>query len=183
MGGMGRERIHNMKHDFKFISKHSPQVKSAYSDLMEILSLVHDDLRKQYTFQHKPVGSYSRNMITYDAKSNIGFDFDINIYPNDEENRFTAKQIKLLFKQSLDKFAHRYGYDFAEDSTRVLTIKVKDRKNSRILHSVDFAFVMTMKTTMDTIVRSTFTITRNKMLIHGQNSLKDSICFRNAFNG
>ena len=30
MGGMGRERIHNMKHDFKFISKHSPQVKSAY---------------------------------------------------------------------------------------------------------------------------------------------------------
>ena len=113
MGGMGRERIHNMKHDFKFISKHSPQVKSAYSDLMEILSLVHDDLRKQYTFQHEPVGSYSRNMITYDAKSNIGFDFDINIYPNDEENRFTAKQIKLLFKQSLDKFAHRYGYDFA----------------------------------------------------------------------
>ena len=117
MGGMGRERIHNMKHDFKFISKHSPQVKSAYSDLMEIISLVHDDLRKQYTFQHKPVGSYSRDMITYDAKSNIGFDFDINIYPNDEENRFTAKQIKLLFKQSLDKFAHRYGYDFAEDSS------------------------------------------------------------------
>ena len=92
MGGMGKERIHNMKHDFKFISKHSPQVKSVYSDLMEILSLVHDDLRKQYTFQHEPVGSYSRNMITYDAKSNIGFDFDINIYPNDEENRFTAKR-------------------------------------------------------------------------------------------
>ena len=83
-----------MKHDFKFISKHSPQVKSAYSALMEILSLVHNDLRKQYTFQHESVGSYSRNMITYDAKSNIGFDFDINIYPNDEENRFTAKQIK-----------------------------------------------------------------------------------------
>ena len=141
MGGMGKERIHNMKHDFKFISKHSPQVKSAYSDLMEILSHVHDDLRKQYTFQHKPVGSYSRNMITYDAKSNIGFDFDINIYPNVEDNRFTAKQVKLLFKQSLDKFAYRYGYDFAENSTRVLTIKVKDRKNSRILYSVDFAFV------------------------------------------
>ena len=47
MGGMGRERIYNMKHDFKFTSKHSPQVKSAYSDLMEILSLVHDNLRKQ----------------------------------------------------------------------------------------------------------------------------------------
>ncbi len=130
-----------MKHDFKFVSKHSPQVKSAYSDLLEILSLVHNDLRNHYTFQHKLVGSYSRNMITYDAKSNIGFDFDINIYPNDDENNFTAKQIKLLFKQSLDKFARRYGYDYAEDSTRVLTIKAKDRDKSRILYSVDFAFV------------------------------------------
>lgn len=110
MGGMGRERIHNMKHDFKFISKHSPQVKSAYSDLMEILSLVHDDLRKQYTFQHEPVGSYSRNMITYDAKSNIGFDFDINIYPNDEENRFTAKQIRnkggVFFSPACSDISH-----------------------------------------------------------------------------
>ena len=81
MGGLGKERIYNMKHDFKFISKHSPQVKSAYSDLMKILSLVHDDLRKQYTFQHKPVGSYSRNMITYDAKSNIGFDLTSTFTP------------------------------------------------------------------------------------------------------
>ena len=30
-------------------------------------------------------------------------------------------------------------YDYAEDSKRVLTIKVKDRKNSKILHSCDFA--------------------------------------------
>ena len=130
-----------MKHDFRFISKHSPQVKSAYADLTEILSLVYDDLRKKYTFQHKPVGSYSHNMITYDAKSNVGYDFDINIYPHNEEKRFSAKQIKTLFKQALDKFAPRYGYDFAEDSTRVLTIKVKDRKNSCVLYSVDFAFV------------------------------------------
>ena len=130
-----------MKHDFKFISKHSPQVQSAYSEVIEILNLVHDDLRKKYTFQHEPVGSYSRNMITYDAKSNVGFDFDFNIYPNDDDNRFSEKQIKLMFKDSLDKFSGRYAYDFAEDSTRVLTIKVKDRKNSRVLHSVDFAFV------------------------------------------
>lgn len=41
MGGMGRERIHNMKHDFKFISKHSPQVKSAYSsELIVCLSVI-----------------------------------------------------------------------------------------------------------------------------------------------
>lgn len=96
---------------------------------------------KIITFQHKPVGSYSRNMITYDTKSNVGYDFDINIYPNDEDNNLSPKKIKLLFKEALDKIATKYGYDYAEDSTRVLTIKVKDRKNSRVLHSVDFAFV------------------------------------------
>ena len=31
-----------------------------------------------------------------------------------------------------------FGYDYTEDSTRVLTIKVKDRANSCILHSCDF---------------------------------------------
>lgn len=80
-------------------------------------------------------------MITYDTKSNVGYDFDINIYPNDEDNNLSPKKIKLLFKEALDKIATKHGYDYAEDSTRVLTIKVKDRKNSRVLHSVDFAFV------------------------------------------
>lgn len=130
-----------MKHDFQFISKHSPEVSEAYQNIQLILNQVHRDLSKHYTFQAKAVGSYSRNMITRDMKGNTGFDFDFNIYPNDDENSFLAKEIKLLFKQSLDKFARNYGYDYAEDSTRVLTIKVKDRANSRILHSVDFAFV------------------------------------------
>lgn len=130
-----------MKHDFQFISKHSPSVRSAYTNLQDILNQVHRILRNEYTFQHKPVGSYSRNMITYDTKSNVGYDFDINIYPNDEDNNLSPKKIKLLFKEALDKIATKYGYDYAEDSTRVLTIKVKDRKNFRVLHSVDFAFV------------------------------------------
>lgn len=130
-----------MKHDFQFISKHSTEVKETYQNIQKIVNQVHRDLSKYYTFQAKAVGSYSRNMITKDLKGNTGFDFDFNIYPNDDENSFSAKEIKLLFKQSLDKFARDYGYDYAEDSTRVLTIKVKDRKNSRIVHSVDFAFV------------------------------------------
>lgn len=126
---------------YQFIPKKSPRVRAAYADLQEILNQVHRILRKDFTFQHKVVGSYSRDMITYDVKSNIGFDFDVDIYPHDEDNNLSPKEIKLLFKQALDKIARQYGYDYAEDSTRVLTIKVKDRKNSRILYSVDFAFV------------------------------------------
>ena len=42
---------------------------------------------------------------------------------------------------ALNKITKKYGYDFAEDSTRVITIKVKDKENSKILHSCDFAIV------------------------------------------
>ncbi|MBR3640877.1 MAG: hypothetical protein IKN53_02465 [Oscillibacter sp.] len=130
-----------MPHDFRYISKHDERVKAAYEDLMLLLSEVHKELKAYYTFQHKVVGSYARNMITYDAKSNTGFDFDVNIYPHDDDEKYTAKEIKLRFKRVLDKHVKAHGFDFAEDSTRVLTIKVKDRRRARILYSVDFAFV------------------------------------------
>lgn len=51
------------------------------------------------------------------------------------------KQIKLHFKKALDKHVKAHGFDYAEDSTRVLTIKVKDKKHARIVYGVDFAFV------------------------------------------
>ncbi len=38
-------------------------------------------------------------------------------------------------------YGYCYDYDYCEDSSRVLTIKVKDRENSRIVHSCDFAIV------------------------------------------
>ena len=130
-----------MEHDFQYISKRDPKVKDAYFDLMLLLREVREELKKHYTFQHDLVGSYARNMITYDQKSNVGFDFDVNIYPNDDEQKFTPEQIKLLFKKALDHHVKDHGFDYAEDSTRVLTIKIKDRKHSRVLFSVDFAFV------------------------------------------
>ena len=50
-------------------------------------------------------------------------------------------KIKQILICSFNKFAHKFGYDSCEDSTRVLTIKVKDTHNSKILHSCDFAIV------------------------------------------
>lgn len=138
------ERKKKMENNYRFISKKSPNVKRAYDNMREIIKQVHRNLQ-EFTFRDEMVGSYSRNMITCDIKSNIGYDFDVNIYPNNENKDFSAKEIKLLFKQELDKIAPKYGYDYAEDSTRVLTIKIKDRENSRILHSVDFAFVRNNK--------------------------------------
>ena len=80
-------------------------------------------------------------MVTYDVESNVGFDLDVNIYVNDDECRFSAKEIKTKIMLALNKVVHYYGYDNVEDSTRVITIKVKDKENSKILHSCDFAIV------------------------------------------
>lgn len=131
-----------MRHDFRYISRKDPKLRDSYNNLMRLLQAVRNDL-KEYTFQHKIIGSYSRNMVTYDAKSNTGFDFDVNIYPNDE--KYSAEEIKRLFKKTLDKKCKAFGFDYAEDSTRVLTIKVKDRKNASVVYSVDFAFVYDYK--------------------------------------
>lgn len=68
-----------MQHDFHFISKKDPKVKKAYNDILNILKEVQDLVRKKFTFRFDVVGSYKRNMITYDAKSNVGYDFDFNI--------------------------------------------------------------------------------------------------------
>ena len=130
-----------MAHDFQFISKHDPMIQERRRQLESLIKDVQNLVRKKFTFQFQFVGSYNRNMITYDTKSNIGPDFDVNIEPNTWETNYSAKQIRTIIKNALNQVAPRYGYDFAEDSTRVLTIKVKDRKHSRILYSCDFAIV------------------------------------------
>lgn len=110
------------------------------NEIVELLHDVQNDLRKKFTFQYQLIGSASRNMVTMDPTTNIGFDFDFNIIINDPE-LFPPKQFKEMLISQINRHSSKYGYDSAEDSTRVITIKVKDRKNSKILHSVDFAIV------------------------------------------
>ncbi|MBR3423140.1 MAG: hypothetical protein IKG80_01455 [Clostridia bacterium] len=129
-----------MGYNFSFISKHHPKVELVHRNLIRLLNSVRIDLRTEYSFKHEIIGSYARDMMTYDPKSNVGFDLDVNIEPHDVD-QYSPKKIKLLFKESLDKISNQYGFDYAEDSTRVLTIKVKDRINSKILYSIDFAFI------------------------------------------
>lgn len=130
-----------MKHDFCYISKKNPDVKAAYSDLLRLIHEVQDLVRDKFTFQYRPVGSYERNMITYDSKSNVGYDFDFDIEVNDDEGEYSPKEIKNILQRAFNRVVQKYGYDFAEDSTRVLTIKRKDRKKAIIIHSCDFAIV------------------------------------------
>ena len=126
-------------HDFRFVTK--KQAQPIKDELYQILYMVQDLVRDNFTFSFTPIGSSSRNMITCDAKSNIGFDFDINIEVNDDNEDFEPKEIRTIIRTAIDRVAPRYGYKNCEDSTRVLTIKKVDTSHSRIIHSCDFAIV------------------------------------------
>lgn len=126
-------------HDFRYVTK--KQAQPIKDELYQILYMVQDLVRDNFTFSFTPIGSSSRNMITCDAKSNIGFDFDINIEVNDDNEDFEPKVIRTIIRTAIDRVAPRYGYKNCEDSTRVLTIKKVDTSHSRIIHSCDFAIV------------------------------------------
>lgn len=79
-------------------------------------------------------------MITHDRKSNIGFDFDFDLEINDDEN-YSPDEIRHIMRNAIDQVAPKYGYQYCEDSTRVLTIKKVNIYTSQILHSCDFAIV------------------------------------------
>ena len=131
-------------HNFEYVPKE--EWKPIRDELLEIIHRLQNEVRNSFTFQYHFVGSSKRNMITRDRNSNTGFDFDVNIEVNDPNEYYSAKEIRSILHKCLDKVIKPYGYsifgyDYTEESTRVLTIKVKDRANSRILHSCDFCVI------------------------------------------
>lgn len=109
--------------------------------IVELLNLVQNDLKQEFTFQFKFEGSDPLNLVTYDAKTNTGFDFDINVYPNNDEQKYSAKELKTMLINSFNKFGKKYGFGYCENSSRVITLKVIDSKHSKILYSCDIAIV------------------------------------------
>lgn len=130
--------------DYEYVKKEEWQ--PVRDELYEIIHKLQDEVREYFTFQYHFVGSSKRNMITRGKNSNTGFDFDVNIEVNDPDENYSAEEIRNILRNGLDRVTNLnrlliFGYDYTEDSTRVLTIKVKDKANSRILHSCDFCVV------------------------------------------
>lgn len=126
-------------HDFRYVTR--AEAKPVRDELYEIIHYVQDIVRDDFTFQYKLVGSASRNMITYDQKSDIGFDFDFDLEINDDENNYYPDEIRHIIRNAINRIAPYYGYKYCEDSTRVLTIKKVNTYTSEIIHSCDFALV------------------------------------------
>ena len=80
-------------------------------------------------------------MITYDPTTNIGFDFDVNITVNDDDEDYSPEEIRTILHNAFSRFMTAYGYNKCEQSTRVISIKVVDQWSSRVIRSCDFAVV------------------------------------------
>ncbi len=136
---------------FEYVSK--SEYMPIKQDLIKLINLVQDEVRENFTFRFDFIGSASRNMITREINGNVGYDFDVNIRVNDEDENYNAEEIRNILKKAFDKYSHLFSYDYAEDSSRVITIKVKDKKKSRILHSCDFAVVFDCNTGKQQYIR------------------------------
>ena len=131
-------------YDFEYVP--NEEWEPVRDELFEIIHRLQDEVRDEFTFQYHFVGSSKRKMITRDRHSNTGFDFDVNIEVNDPNENYSPQEIRRILRKGLDKVTNPFKYaifryDYAEDSTRVITIKVKDKVNSRILHSCDFCII------------------------------------------
>lgn len=138
MVGTGIRKESTM-YNFEYVPKKEAE---PYRELIkQIIHEVQNLVRDKFTFRYDFIGSSSRNMITFDSRTNIGFDFDINIEVNDYEQKYSAKEIKELLMSAFNKVAPRKGLGYCEDSTRVFTIKKVNSWASKIEYSFDFAIV------------------------------------------
>lgn len=81
-------------HDYEYVPKEiALPIKN---DIIELIKHVQNEIRDNFAFRFDFIGSAKRNMITCDFKSNIGFDFDVNIEVNDDDVNFTPKEIKHI---------------------------------------------------------------------------------------
>lgn len=141
-------------YNFEYVTP--KELQPVKRELIGLINQVKKELQDEFVFQPKFVGSSARNMVTQDIKSNVGFDFDVNLVINDK-GEYSPKQIKTKIMNTFDEIISKrkwqmtnpffktdfslYDYDYCEDSTRVFTIKVKDTEHSRIIYSCDFAIV------------------------------------------
>ena len=126
-------------HDFRYVPR--TEYQPLKNQIIQILNEVQDEVRDDFTFQYHFIGSTKRKMITRDMKSNIGFDFDVDLTVNDDEEDYDPDEIRNILRNAITKVSRRYGFTKCEDSTRVITIKMTNPWRSTIEHSCDFAIV------------------------------------------
>ena len=93
-------------YNFEFVSK--KEAAPAKNELIKIINEVQDILRnKDISFQFQFIGSSSRNMITCDRKSNIGYDFDVDLEVFYDDDRYVPGEIKHIMMDAFYSVVRR----------------------------------------------------------------------------
>ena len=124
---------------FEYVFKR--EFKPYKAEILEIINMVQDEVRKHFTLERRFVGSASRDMITREINGNIGFDFDVDLEPNIQIGEYSPFEIRDILYKAIKRCARKFGYSTTENSTSVITIKVVDKYNKKVEHSCDFAIV------------------------------------------
>ncbi|MBQ8141714.1 MAG: hypothetical protein IJ194_00965 [Bacilli bacterium] len=135
--------------DFVYVSREEALIYR--KKVMNLIKVVQKKLKNSFSFTTRFVGSSARNMVSYDQNSNVGPDLDVNICLNNPDD-YEPKYIKEKFISAFNQHSSTFGFDYAEDSTRVITLKTKDRDHSRILFSCDIAIVAKMGLDFDCFI-------------------------------
>ncbi len=127
--------------NFEYVTRREAQ--PVKNDITALIHEVQDCVREDFTLDYRFVGSSSRNMITREIGGNKGYDFDADLIPNVDDDKYTPADIVSKLLDAINQSKKKYGYAKIEHSTSVITIKVVDKENSKIKHSCDFAITRT----------------------------------------
>lgn len=129
--------------EYEYVSR--SEYRPIREDLEEIIHRAQKFMRRKYktTFKYRLIGSGKKHLITREIGGNRGYDFDYNLILNtlDERSCHNAKVVKEQFLEAFQFAVKGTKYKAPEDSTSVLTIKVVDHTQGRILYSCDFAII------------------------------------------
>ena len=127
---------------YEYVSK--TEYRPVREELEAIIKKVQKILKKEskITFQYELIGSGAKHLITRIKNGNKGFDFDYNFILNCEPGHFWKPDYaRKEVAKAIDKAIIGSAYDHPQNSSSAIRIKVKDKKNSRIIHSCDFAVI------------------------------------------
>ena len=117
---------------FQYISK--SEIAPLKNQVIELIGLVQDEIRNYFTFQYEFIGSVKWNMVTCDVKSNIGFDFDVNIKLSDCTDEQQTQLVKLVnlrlgaYNSQLQDGLSKYIWKFGDKCVPLLILKKENEE-------------------------------------------------------
>lgn len=126
---------------YEYVSKAEYRPYKVEAD--EIVRKVQKIMKNKYntTFQFKLIGSANRHLVTKIKNGNRGYDFDYNLILQKSDLWENPKKLKQQFMMAFSEAIKGTSYEPPEDSTSSITIKVVDKKHSKIIRSCDFAII------------------------------------------